>query len=176
VGKRIEKYQESFTMNRIIAVGIGIIASATLSAAQPGQAQRERAPGTDQEITVTGCVQSETEYRKMHDKGRAGPAGTGLGASNEFVLINATISRGRAMGSAYELSGASESKVAAFLGKRVEVTGKLKPGEVTASGAPTGGASAGSPPRGVDVVSKDLKLRELEVLTVKASTDGSCTP
>jgi hypothetical protein len=49
----------------------------------------------------------------------------------------------------------------------------LKPAEVGAGGA-TGGATAGAPPRGVDVTSKDLKLRELEVTSVKASTSGTC--
>jgi hypothetical protein len=76
-------------------------------------------------------------------------------------------------GSAYELSGANEGKVAAFIGKRVEITGMLKPA-ATAGGRATGGDTAGKPPRGVDVLSKDLQLRELEVTAVKASTTGSC--
>jgi hypothetical protein len=51
--------------------------------------------------------------------------------------------------------------------------GKLKPAETTASGRPTGGATAGPPPTGVDVTSKDLKLRELEVASVREAS-GSC--
>ena len=62
----------------------------------------------------------------------------------------------------------------AFVGKRVEIVGKLKPAEMGAAGA-TGGVTAGKPPAGVDVVSKDLKLREVEVTSVKETT-GSCTP
>ena len=74
---------------------------------------------------------------------------------------------------AYELTGSNEGQVAAFVGKRVEITGTLKPAEVSASGQPTGGATAGQPPSGVDVASKDLKLRELEVTSVREAT-GTC--
>ena len=80
-----------------------------------------------------------------------------------------------AIDSAYELTGPNESKAKEFVGKRVEISGTLKPAATTASGAPTGGATAGKPPTGVDVASKDLKLRELEVTTVTVST-GTCTP
>ena len=38
---------------------------------------------------------------------------------------------------------------------------------------PTGGATAGQPPTEVDVASKDLKLRELEVTSVKEIA-GTC--
>jgi hypothetical protein len=115
-------------------------------------------------ITVAGCVQKEADYRKANDKGRAGVAGTGIGADNEFVLIN--VKTTTAGGPAYELTGANEKLAAAHVGHRVEITGTLKPGEAGASGA-TGGATAGKPPKGVDVVSKDLRLRELEVASVK---------
>jgi hypothetical protein len=27
---------------------------------------------TDQQVTVAGCVEKETDYRRAHDKGRAG--------------------------------------------------------------------------------------------------------
>jgi hypothetical protein len=56
---------------------------------------------------------------------------------------------------------------------RVEITGNLKAVEVDASGRPTGGASAGGPPQGADVTSEDLKLWELEVVSVKTAS-GSC--
>ena len=74
---------------------------------------------------------------------------------------------------AYELSGANEGQLAKYVGHRVEISGNLKAAEVGAGGQPTGGATAGSPPAGVDVVSKDLKLRELEVASVKEAT-GTC--
>jgi hypothetical protein len=74
--------------------------------------------------------------------------------------------------SAYELTGANEGQLAQHVGKRVEITGKLKAAEIGASG-PTGGPTAGAPPRGVDVTSEDLKLRELEVMSVRETT-GAC--
>jgi len=74
---------------------------------------------------------------------------------------------------AYELTGSGEGQAAQYVGKRVEIVGKLKAAEVSASGRPTGGATAGAPPSGVDATSKDLKLRELEVSSVREAT-GSC--
>jgi hypothetical protein len=62
--------------------------------------------------------------------------------------------------------------VEAHVGKRVEIVGTLKAGETSASG-PTGGPTAGAPPRGVDVTSQDLKLRELEVSSVR-EVAGAC--
>ena len=76
---------------------------------------------------------------------------------------------------AFELTGANEEKIRDFVGKRVQITGKLKAAEVGAAGRPTGGDTAGTPPSGVDVASKDLKLRELEVVSVAPAT-GTCTP
>jgi hypothetical protein len=70
-------------------------------------------------------------------------------------------------GTAYELTGANEGQAAQHVGRRVEITGTLKAAETGASGAPTGGPTAGQPPSGVDVVSKDLKLREIEVQSVR---------
>ena len=74
---------------------------------------------------------------------------------------------------AYELTGPGEGQAAAFVGKRVEVMGRMKAEEIGASG-PTGGPTAGAPPSGVDVTSKDLKLREFEVTSIKAAATGSC--
>ena len=147
------------------------------------QTQAAARSSTDQQIMVTGCVQREADYRKAHDAGRSGVAGTGIGADNEFVLTDAssvtgpsaaaapTATSGGAM--AYELTGSNEGMAAKFVGHRVEISGRLKAAEIGAGGTPTGGPTAGRPPSGVDVVSKDLKLRELEVTSVKEAT-GSC--
>jgi hypothetical protein len=138
---------------------------------------------TAEQVTITGCVQREADYRKANNAGRAGVAGTGLGANNEFVLINASMAGGGAKpgaptgtaGStaAFELTGSAEGQAAQFVGKRVEVMGKLKAEETSASGRPTGGPTAGKPPEGVDVASSDLKLREIDVTFVKEAS-GTC--
>ena len=79
---------------------------------------------------------------------------------------------GGTLGTAYELSGRNENLVAAHVGKHVEIVGVLKAGAVGTSG-PTGGVTAGQPPTGVDVVSPDLRLREVDVTSVRV-TEGTC--
>jgi hypothetical protein len=141
---------------------------------------------------VSGCIQREEDFRRARDAGRGGVAGTGIGAGNEFVLANAMMASGSPSGtsgktptgtpsgaaatsasSAFELTGTNEGQAAQYVGKRVEIAGKLKAAETGPSGAPTGGATAGRPPEGVDVGGKDLKLREIEVISIK-EVAGSC--
>ena len=145
-------------------------------------------PSAMEQVTIVGCVQSEADYRKARDAGKGGVAGTGVGSANEYVLINASRAGGAsaatpsgaptgttgatAAGEAFELTGPNESQVGQHVGKRVEIMGKLKRAEMGAAG-PTGGATAGTPPTGVDVASRDLRLRELEVSSVKETT-GTC--
>jgi hypothetical protein len=158
---------------------------APVSAAPAAQAAQTKVEQADQPVTVTGCIVREADYRKMQGSGKGGAAGSGVGVGNEFVLTRVSTSPAGAAGGgtptgtsgseatlAYELTGASEAKAEEFIGKRVEISGTLKKAEVGATG-PTGGPTAGKPPSGVDVTSSDLKLRELEVTSVKAST-GTC--
>lgn len=162
-----------------------VAATIAVGLAAATAAQEQKAP--EQQVTVTGCVQTEADYRKARDAGKGGVAGTGVGADNEFVLVNASPAPGAdsptgtsgsaaatVTGVAYELTGPNEGKLAQHVGKRVEIAGKLKASEVGPAGNPTGGATAGKPPAGVDVVSKDLKLRELDVTTIK-EVPGSCS-
>jgi hypothetical protein len=147
----------------------------------PPSSQEHTAPA--QQVTVTGCIQSEADYRKAHDQGKGGAVGTGVGVGNEFVLVNAAMGAGssatgtsgtaKSIAAAFELTGSKEGDAAQFVGKRVEITGKLKAEEVNAAGKATGGATAGKPPEGIDVTSKDMKLRELEVASIKEAT-GTC--
>ena len=185
-------------MKSIVSRSLSVAALLTFGAvtygqepAQPSAPQPGARPSMDEQVTVVGCVQRETDYRQARDAGRGGVAGTGVGAGNEFVLADASSASSTTAsarpgsepnaptgtsGSAamtYELSGPNEGQVAQYVGRRVEISGKVKPAETSASGQPTGGATAGQPPRGVDVASKDLKLRELEVTSVRATT-GTC--
>lgn len=41
------------------------------------------------EVTVVGCVELESDYRRRTDAGRGGLLGTGIGTANEFVLVDA---------------------------------------------------------------------------------------
>ena len=164
----------------------GLLTLCTVAFAQEGGQPQKPQPGAGTapggEITVTGCIQREADYRQARDAGKGGAAGTGVGAGNEFILSNASVKAGRSSGpvgtsgaaaTAYELTGSGEGQAAQFVGKRVEIIGKLKAAETSASGKPTGGATAGQPPSGVDATSKDLQLRELEVTSVKEAT-GAC--
>jgi hypothetical protein len=110
--------------------------------------------------------------------------GTGVGAADEFVVIDASMSSSgsagtsgttarQGTGTAYELTGANERQAGQYVGQRVEISGKLKAAEVDAAGRPTGGATAGKPPEGVDVAGRDLRLRELEVGSIRRMT-GAC--
>ena len=176
----------------VMAFGVGIAAQG--AGQQPSQPQAQpSARSAEQQITLTGCVQRESEYRKAQDAGRGGVAGTGVGVGNEFILTDASTSSATTAGArpaeptnptgtggtaasakmAYELTGPNEGQVGQYVGRRVEISGRLKAAETTAGGQPTGGATAGQPPRGVDVASKDLKLREFEVTSVKEAT-GTC--
>ena len=161
--------------------------AAQAAAQQPAASQQ--AAADSKEVTISGCVQREADYRQSRGAGRGGVVGTGVGAGNEFILIEAaaggataaapggasltgTTGTAAAAATAYELTGSGEGQLAQYVGQRVDITGRLKPAEVGAAG-PTGGPTAGAPPRGVDVVGQDLKLRELEVVSVRPGT-GSC--
>jgi hypothetical protein len=170
----------------VLAAGV-----TTMGAQQPAapQSQPGASSTTPRQITVTGCVQKESDYRLAQSAGRGGVAGTGVGVANEFVLTDVTASSATpdarptsqapnptgtagAKPPAYEVTGPNEGQLASYIGKRVEITGTLKAAE-TVGGQPTGGATAGQPPTGVDIASKDLKLRELEVISVREAT-GTC--
>jgi hypothetical protein len=176
---------QRFTFSALTSLTAAVAMAAAVSAQTPeGAAQSPAASSSQDRVTVVGCIQREADFRRAQDAGKGGVAGTGVGAGNEFVLTDATPAKGASAGAAgatgtvgasttYELTGPGEGEVAAHVGKRVEITGTLKAAETTASGRPTGGATAGQPPSGVDVTSKDLKLRELEVSSVKEAS-GTC--
>lgn len=142
--------------------------------------QGQSATARPDQVTVMGCVVREADYRRAQDAGKGGVAGTGVGSGNEFILTNVSEKASSdtpvataGASTAYELTGSNEGQAQQFVGKRVEITGTLKRAEVSAAG-PTGGPTAGKPPSGVDATSKDLKLRELEVSSVRAATTGTC--
>jgi len=172
---------------------VALAQTAEQSTAKPQTPTAATATAPEQQVTVLGCLQREADYRRAQDAGKGGVAGTGIGAGNEFVLINASMAAapaagtpaatsgtaagtptgtGGSAGTAYELTGPNERQVEQHMGKRVEIVGKLKAAETGAAGA-TGGPTAGAPPKGVDVTSQDLKLRELEVASVR-EVAGAC--
>jgi len=181
----------SNTISRAIGIALGTAAFAVATgqglgaaqsqtpAPQAPTAQSSRSAGGDS-VTVTGCIQREADFRRANAAGRGGVAGTGVGAGNEFILANATMSgagaaaatsganppaptgtAGTRSATAYELTGSKEGDAAAFVGKRVEITGMVK------STSSTGGPTANVPG------SQDLKLSELEISAIRETT-GAC--
>ena len=133
-------------------------------------AQSSRSPATP--VTLTGCIQKETDYRKTHDLGKGGTLQTGAGSGDEYVLINASKGSVAAadidcsfQGSteAYELTGKREHDLKPYVGKVVQISGTMKEAKTKplASGeqAPTGG---------FDPLKKDLRLFEVEVASFQA--------
>src|SRR5688572_5859983 len=72
----------------------------------------QQTTATEQQITVAGCIQREADYRKARDAGRGGVAGTGVGAANEFVLINATMAANAGSPSAGATAGTAGTTAA----------------------------------------------------------------
>ena len=176
-------------------IGTVVFAFATAHQMHAAQNTSTQTSAAAQQVTVTGCIAREADYRKSVDAGRGGVASTGVGTGNEFVLTNAMTGAGAgasttpgaststagaggasptgtagrtAAAMAYELTGPNEGKAQAFVGKRVEITGMLKGGDTAAGGA-TGGPTGNVP------LSQDLKLRELEISSIRESTTGTCT-
>jgi hypothetical protein len=160
----------------LLALNLAVFAQAPAPAQPPSQEPTAQAPA--RKVTVTGCVQSEADYRKAKNLGRGGAASTGVGVGDEFVIINASstpasspgapaepapTATAGAGGAAYEVTGSAEEQLKQHAGKRVEIIGTIKPAETT-TGKPTGG---------VDPMGQDLRLPELEIATVRAAT-GEC--
>lgn len=204
----------------VLATGIAVFAQTTQAPAQP--AQTTPAPAADQsarpsddaqpQSTIVGCVQREADYRRAKNEGSGGVAGTGVGTGNEFVLTNAGsasaaaaqpstapgavgTSGSMASGDAYELTGSGEGQLEQFVGRRVEIVGRMKAatgasdrstgvsagGAASATSTPaTGSATAtgsasGRPAAtgGADLMGQDLKLKEFEVVSVREAP-GAC--
>lgn len=174
-------------------LSLSMPALAQTPAQQPAQPQprtqtttpaSQKAESASQTVTMVGCIQGEADYRKAGNLGRGGTAGTGVGVGNELVLIDVTITSagappaaGAATGTTgaaardYKLTGTNEGKAVQFRGKRVEITGTIKP---AASASPSAARRATDGAPQIDVFAgEDLRLPELEVTSVRA-TAGAC--
>jgi hypothetical protein len=152
-------------MNIRVACGLTAAALSSLLGTQVYAADEVKAEETP--ISLAGCIQRETEYRRQNNSGKGGFLGFGGGLGDEYVLVNASRGANGAFGDcttatggeAYELTGSGEGDLEPFVGQRVAITGIRKEAEIDATtGQPTGGRQAGD----------DLRLFEVEVATVSA--------
>jgi hypothetical protein len=154
-------------------VGVALLASTTAFAQGTTTTSSTTTAKSDspaQPVTLIGCVQKESDYRKAHNIKKGGGLNMGIGDGDEYMLINATrVSGGvpsvttvgdctAGSGEAFELTGPKEEQFKNFVGKRVEVSGTQKRAKLAANGQPTGGSAPGG---------GELKLFEVEVASVR---------
>jgi hypothetical protein len=179
------KTQHVFSASAAAVLAMTMAAFAQAPATQTAPPQANRQPETP--VTLVGCVQREADYRKANDAGRGGPAATGLGLGNEFVLVNASKTAAGSWGpaavtdcsaarggEAYELTGSREKELAKYVGRHIEVTGTLKEAKTEA-----GPAGEPKPTGGVDPLKQDLRLFEVNVASfrpVTAQTAAAAPP
>ena len=154
-------------------------AFAQTSQPTPSSAQANNDTQAGTPITLVGCIQRDTDYRRANDSGRGGVAATGAGLGNEYVLVNAssagTGSTGPASadcsaatgGTAYELTGKGEPDLERFVGKRIELVGMLKRGSSNTPVGTSGGTTADRPSGGFDPLGQDLRIPEVELTSVR---------
>ena len=152
----------------MLACGIAVFAQTTPpTTAQPQTpTATQEVPATGSSITVVGCVQREGEYRRAHNRGKGGAVGTGVGADNEFVLVQAGLAPAAsttttpppptvtgttgtapvvpAGSDAYELTGPNESQLSQFVAKRVEIVGRVKSTQPGSGISVKGGVAGGT--------------------------------
>lgn len=149
--------------------------------ATPAQSTSQQMKSNDKDDqaavqTFTGCLMTETAYRRAHQLGSG--AANGLGLGDEFVITDVKVSPANGAtdmtpatppapmsnaaasststcadkGVAYRLTGTAEEKIKPMniVGREIEVQGRFKHADdVTASGAPT----SGNLPAEVEIVS-----------------------
>jgi hypothetical protein len=152
-------------MNMKVACGVTAAALSSLLST-PAYADDE-VEAEETPISVAGCIQRETDYRRQNDSGKGGFLGFGGGLGDEYVLVNASRGADGAFGDcttatggdAFELTGSAEEDLAPFVGQRVAIAGTQKEAEIDPrTGRPTGGRQAGD----------DLRLFEVEVESFRA--------
>jgi hypothetical protein len=152
-------------MKMRVACAVSAAALLTSAAAMAQDKTREQ---EEMAVSLVGCIQRESDYRRQQGAGTGGFLGLGGGLGDEYVLINAV--RGttgatgdcgtHTTGDAYELSGSREDELEEFVGQHVAITGVMKKADVdVATGRPTGGGQDLGP---------DLRLFEVEVESFQA--------
>jgi len=155
----------------VLVVSMAAFAQSPQSSSPSPAAQQSTAPAGSQ-VTLVGCVMRESEYRQATDAGKGGPANTGIGRSDEFVLIHAkkgagpapaTCSAAKGTGEAYEVVGSHEKDLEQYVNKAVEIRGTLK-------GPDPFAAQQGAP--GADPLKQGLKISQVDITSLRAASAG----
>ena len=151
-------------MNMRIAFGLAAAAASLLGTQAYAD---DDVTAEETSISLVGCIQRETDYRRQNNSGKGGFLGFGGGLGDEYVLVHASRGADGAFGDcatatggeAYELTGSGEGDLEPFVGQRVAIAGTRKEAELDpATGRPTGGRQVGY----------DLRLFEVDVESFRA--------
>ena len=154
----------------VLVVSMAAFAQSPQSSSPSSPAAQQSTAPAGSQVTLVGCVMRESEYRQATDAGKGGPANTGIGRSDEFVLIHAkkgagpapaTCSAAKGTGEAYELVGSREKDLEEYVNKAVEIRGTLK-------GADPFAAQQGAP--GADPLKQGLKISQVDIASFSAAS------
>ena len=138
-----------------VVLGLGSGVATAQSANPPARpAAQGAAKAGANEVTLIGCVEFESDYRQRMAAGRGGVLGSGVGASDEFMLTNARPATadvgttgaarggGRAAaagpgagGGVYTLTGPQEKNLKRDVGRQVTVVGTIENAGKRSTGA-----------------------------------------
>ena len=151
----------------VLVVSMAAFAQSPQPASPSSPAAQQSTTPAGSQVTLVGCVMRESEYRQATDAGKGGPANTGIGRSDEFVLIHAkkgagpapaTCSAAKGTGEAYEVVGSHEKELEEYVNKAVEIRGTLK-------GADPFAAQQGAP--GADPLKQGLKISQVDIASLR---------
>lgn len=110
------------------ALVVGLVGIANAQA--PAAAAKKAPAPTAKEVNLIGCVEFESDYRKRMVAGRGGTFGSGVGASDEFVLTNTRPTESKAKpgagGGVYTLTGPMEKNLKRDVGRQVTIVGTIE--------------------------------------------------
>ena len=159
--------RHSYSMFGVL-VGAGLLSYAAVAFADKN----------DTPVTLVGCIMKESDYRELNGLSSGGWLNTGAGTSNEYMLVNAvpgpvneqTEAQANCSnvsgGQTFELKGKAERKrnLEPFIGRRIEITGRLKHTDTEVAVGTSGEIVATRPTGGpINPMDKDLRLFEVKM-------------
>jgi hypothetical protein len=139
----------------MLGLGSGVASPQSANSPARPQAAAAAKPAAN-EVSLIGCVEFESDYRQRMAAGRGGVLGSGVGASDEFMLTNArpasagagttgtggARSGGRsaaatpgAGGGVYTLTGPQEKNLKRDVGRQITVVGTIENAGKRSTGA-----------------------------------------